>query len=95
MIKVARKIPLRDEGKDDAAYWGTRSPRERLKALAFLRQMYIDAYVPPSQQRFSRVYRIVKLKSSPAAVKHKNAASEKIRAGIGQSARTPGRLCHD
>jgi hypothetical protein len=61
MVKVARKIPLNEEGSDDVAYWRSRPPIERLRALDAMRRMYIKAYVAPGKQRLSRVYRVVKL----------------------------------
>jgi hypothetical protein len=61
MVKVAHKIPLKEEGDDDVAYWRSRPPVERLRALDLLRQMYIKAYVAPGKQRLPRVYRVVKL----------------------------------
>jgi hypothetical protein len=61
MVKVARKISLREEGNDDVAYWRSRPPVERLHALDLLRRMYIKAYVAPGKQRLPRVYRVVKL----------------------------------
>jgi hypothetical protein len=64
MDKVARKIPLKGEGKDDVAYWRSRRPVERLRALDLLRRMYIKAYVAPGEQRLPRVYHVVKLKRS-------------------------------
>jgi hypothetical protein len=50
------------KGNDDVAYWLSRSPIERLRALDEMRRMYINAYVAPGKRKFSRVYRIVKLK---------------------------------
>jgi hypothetical protein len=64
MVKVARKIRLKEEGNDDVAYWRSRRPLERLRALDLLRRMYIKAYVTPGEQRLPRVYRVVKLKRS-------------------------------
>jgi hypothetical protein len=64
MVKVARKIPLKKEGNDDVAYWLSRPPIERLRALDEMRRMYINAYVAPRKRRLQRVYRIVKLKRS-------------------------------
>ena len=61
MVKVARKIRLEQEG-NDVAYWLSRPPVERLRALDGMRRMYIKAYVAPGKQRLQRVYRIVKLK---------------------------------
>jgi hypothetical protein len=60
MVKVARKIPLEAEG-NDVAYWRSRPPVERLRALDSLRRMYIKAYVASGKQRLPRVYRVVKL----------------------------------
>jgi hypothetical protein len=61
MVKVAREIRLAGEG-NDVAYWLSRPPVERLRALDEMRRMYIKAYVAPGKQRLPRVYRIVKLK---------------------------------
>ena len=63
MVKIGRKIRLRDEGKD-VAYWRSRPPLERLRALDSLRRMFIKTNVAPGEQRLSRVYRVVKLKRS-------------------------------
>jgi hypothetical protein len=63
MVKVARKIRLKNEGEgDDVAYWLSRPPVEPLRALDGMRGMYIKAYVAPGKRRLSRVYRVVKLK---------------------------------
>jgi hypothetical protein len=64
MVKVARKIPLKQEGRDDVANWLSRPPIERLRMVDTLRRMYIDGHIPPRQRKFSRVYRIVKLHES-------------------------------
>ncbi|MGP8239779.1 MAG: hypothetical protein ACLQVW_30790 [Limisphaerales bacterium] len=61
VVKVARKIRLEEDG-NDVAYWLSRPPEERLRALDGMRRMYIKAYVAPGKQRLPRVYRIVKLK---------------------------------
>jgi hypothetical protein len=61
MVKVARKIHLEGEG-NDVAYWLSRPPVERLRALDRMRRMYIKAHVAPGKRRLQRVYRIVKLK---------------------------------
>jgi len=45
VVKVARKIPLKEEGNGDVAYWRSRPPVERLRAQDLLRRMYIKAYV--------------------------------------------------
>jgi hypothetical protein len=59
MDRVARKIRLKQEG-NDLAYWLSRPPVERLRALDAMRRMYIDAYVAPGNRKLARVYRIVK-----------------------------------
>jgi hypothetical protein len=59
MVKVARKIRLKDEGKD-LAYWRSRPLLERLRAVDSLRRMYINTHVAPGQQRLPRVCRVVK-----------------------------------
>jgi hypothetical protein len=61
VVKFARKIRLEAEG-NDVAYWLSRPPVERLRALDGMRRMCIKAYVAPGKQRLPRVYRIVKLK---------------------------------
>jgi hypothetical protein len=61
MVKIARKVRLREEG-NDVAYWRSRSPLERLRAVDSLRRIYIETYVAPDQQRLPRVCRVVKLK---------------------------------
>jgi hypothetical protein len=48
MVKVARKIRLEGEG-NDAAYWLSRPPLVRLRALDGMRRMYIKAYVAPGK----------------------------------------------
>ena len=63
MIKVARKIRLKDEG-NDVAYWRSRPPEERLRAVDTVRRMYIEAHVAPAKQRLPRVCRIVELARS-------------------------------
>ena len=61
MVKVARKIRLEEEG-NDVAFWLSRPPLARLRALDVMRRMYVNAYIAPGKQRLPRVYRIVKLK---------------------------------
>jgi hypothetical protein len=63
MVKTARKVPLEKSG-NDLAYWLSRTPLERLRALDALRRMYIEAHVAPGKRRLQRVCRIVKLKKS-------------------------------
>jgi len=81
VVKVARKIRLKDEGKD-VAYWLSRPPTERLRALAKMRRMYVKAYVAPGKQRLQRVYRIVKLDWNKADIKPAQATrSKSVRTG--------------
>jgi hypothetical protein len=61
MVKTARKIRLEEEG-NDVAYWRSRPPLERLRAVDSLRRMYIESHVAPGEQRLPRVCRVVKLK---------------------------------
>jgi hypothetical protein len=61
MVKIARKVPLKEEG-NDVAYWRSRPPLERLGAVDSLRRIYIETHVAPGKQRLPRVCRVVKLK---------------------------------
>jgi hypothetical protein len=46
MVKVARKIPLKEEG-NDVAYWRSRPPVERLRALDSLRWFQVVTLINP------------------------------------------------
>lgn len=50
--------------KSDFAYWQSKSYAERLNALEEIRREYNDWKYTDAEQRFQRVYRIVKLKQS-------------------------------
>ena len=61
--KVIAKVNLNDQ-KSDFAYWQTKSYGERLNALEEIRREYNDWKYTDAEQRFQRVYRVVKLKQS-------------------------------
>jgi len=61
--KVVTKTSL-DEQKSDFSYWKTKSYAERLGALEEIRREYNNWKYTDAEQRFQRVYRIVKLKQS-------------------------------
>jgi hypothetical protein len=61
--KVITKIKL-SEQKSDFAFWQSKSYAERLTALEEIRQEYNNWKYTDAEQRFQRVYRIVKLKQS-------------------------------
>ena len=61
--KVMTKSKLGEE-KSDFAYWQTKSYAERLAALEEIRREYNNWKYTDAEQRFQRVYRIVKLKQS-------------------------------
>jgi hypothetical protein len=63
IAKVITKVNL-DEQKSDFAYWQTKSYAERLAALEEIRREYNSWKYTDAEQRFQRVYRIVKLKQS-------------------------------
>jgi hypothetical protein len=52
------------EQKSDFSYWQTKSYAERLAALEDIRREYNDWKYTDAEQRFQRVYRVVKLKQS-------------------------------
>lgn len=52
------------EQKPDFLYWQTKSYAERLAALEEIRREYNDWKYTDAEQRFQRVYRVVKLKQS-------------------------------
>jgi hypothetical protein len=59
---VMQKFHLHDHEAAIAAereYWLSKTPEERLEALEFLRQQYIQIHYD-TQPEFQRVYRIVK-----------------------------------
>jgi hypothetical protein len=53
---------LNDEDKEDRAYWLLKSPKERLIALEYLRQVMYG--YDPNTSRLQRVFEIAKLPSS-------------------------------
>jgi hypothetical protein len=61
IAKIATKTSLKGEGSD-VSYWLSRPPAERLAALEEIRQEYNRWKYSDAEQRFQRVYRIVKLK---------------------------------
>jgi hypothetical protein len=61
MEKVITKTKL-SEQKSDFAFWQSKSYAERLTALEEIRQEYNNWKYTDAEQRFQRVYRIVKLK---------------------------------
>jgi hypothetical protein len=61
--KVITKTTL-SEQKSDFAFWQSKSYVERLTALEEIRQEYNNWKYTDAEQRFQRVYRIVKLKQS-------------------------------
>ena len=52
---------LNDEDKEDRAYWLLKSPKERLIALEYLRQVMYG--YDPNTSRLQRVFEIAKLSS--------------------------------
>ncbi len=63
IAKAITKTPLGEE-KSDFDYWQTKSYVERLAALEEIRQEFNRWKYGDAEQRFQRVYRIVKLKQS-------------------------------
>lgn len=61
--KVVTKIDS-GEQKSDFSYWQTKSYAERLAALEEIRREYNNWKYTDAEQRFQRVYRVVKLKQS-------------------------------
>ncbi len=61
--KVISKTKL-SEQKSDFVFWQSKSYAERLTALEDIRQEYNNWKYTDAEQRFQRVYRIVKLKQS-------------------------------
>lgn len=61
--KVITKTNLAEQ-KSDFTYWQTKSYAERLAALEEIRREYNNWKYTDAEQRFQRVYRIVKLKQS-------------------------------
>ena len=61
--KVVTKTNLSQQ-KSDFAYWQTKSYAERLAALEEIRREYNNWKYTDAEQRFQRIYRVVKLKQS-------------------------------
>jgi hypothetical protein len=61
MEKVVTKTSIRGKASD-LAYWRSKSFAERLAALETIRSEYNTWKYTDAEQRFQRVYRIVKLK---------------------------------
>lgn len=61
--KVVTKTKIGKQ-ESDFSYWQTKSYSERLAALEEIRREYNDWKYTDAEQRFQRVYRIVKLKQS-------------------------------
>ncbi|MDQ3633355.1 MAG: hypothetical protein M3405_02440 [Acidobacteriota bacterium] len=61
--KVITKTTLSKQ-TSDFAYWQTKTYAERLEALEQIRQEYNNWKYTDAEQRFQRVYRVVKLKQS-------------------------------
>jgi hypothetical protein len=59
--KVVTKSKMGEE-KSDFAYWQSKSYAERLTALEEIRREYNNWKYTDAEQRFQRVYRVVKLK---------------------------------
>jgi hypothetical protein len=60
MEKVVKKIKMKDE-KSDFLYWQSQPYEKRIEALETIRKEYIS-WKYDNQQRFQRVYRIIKFK---------------------------------
>ena len=63
IAKVISKTKI-GEQKSDFAYWQTKTYAERLAALEEIRREYNNWKYTDAEQRFQRVYRVVKLKQS-------------------------------
>ena len=61
--KIVTKTTF-DKQKSDFAYWQSKSYAERLDALEEIRREYNNWKYTNAEQRFQRVYRIIKLKQS-------------------------------
>lgn len=59
MKRVLRRYRLGEE-PDDCEFWQTRSYEERIRALEKIREEYNSWRYNADQQRFQRVYRVVK-----------------------------------
>lgn len=63
MKKIVTKTKLVEQ-KSDFSYWQSKSYAERLAALEEIRREYNNWKYTDAEQRFQRVYRVVKLKQS-------------------------------
>jgi hypothetical protein len=63
IAKVVNKTKIGEE-KSDFAYWQTKTSAERFAALEEIRREYNNWKYTDAEQRFQRVYRVVKLKQS-------------------------------
>jgi hypothetical protein len=61
--KVITKTKIGEE-TSDFAYWQTKSYAERLDALEEIRREYNNWKYTDAEQRFQRVYQVIKLKQS-------------------------------
>lgn len=60
MEKVVKKIKMKNE-KSDFLYWQSQPYEKRIEALETIRKEYIN-WKYDNQQRFQRVYKIIKFK---------------------------------
>ena len=63
IARVVTKTMLEDQ-RSDREYWMSREPAERFAALEEIRREFNACKYTDAEQRFQRVYRIVKLKRS-------------------------------
>ena len=63
MKKAVTKTNIKKQ-KSDFAYWQTKSYAERLQALEEIRREYNNWKYTYAEQRFQRVYRVIKLQQS-------------------------------
>ena len=64
-VRTIEKVVTKSTSKkqnSDFAYWQSKSFAERLDALEEIRQEYNSWKYTDAEQRFQRVYRVVKLK---------------------------------
>lgn len=65
MKKEIRVLSKEEAEESDIAYWREKSPQERLEAVQYLREQWIDKFhnqdqYDESRKRLRRVYRVVK-----------------------------------
>jgi hypothetical protein len=70
--KTVRRYRI-DQEPNDYSYWITKTPQERIDALETIRSEYHAWRYSDAEQRFHRVYRIVKQKQ--VDIKNKKSAS--------------------